>query len=503
MKRRGFNLIEMIVAVALLGIISLGLFVLLKAPLDVSLSSQKEFDVQSSMRVTTETVDKSLKNATSAFLLTKKDKKFKNEWNYFMVDEDGDKTRIILQEWTKSGFVTRVLAEAPKDEIKYTITFKKASKPGLLNFRVLAEDLKRNKPYDITSDLKVLNVNTIVDQSKMDYSLSPPEKAGNCLAFRSDVPNPSKDEEGYHHVSISFVLDTSGSMRWGVDGSDGVSYDKRRISILKTELKKFFQTLVEQDKAGIVDVRLYPFSTKVFEGNPDFKVGNKYGRFLNLAKESKSPDYFNKMVDAMKVGGGTNVGDGIRFAYHGMKQYEEEKRTGPLPTGITKGDDLRIKHYLFVLSDGRPTFFSYTGASTTLPPSAYYPTPFRGRGSSALYYVISDNPVDDNLVNYGGLGNDVSRDEAEVKYVELVGNLVKAYNSKNPNEDVAVTVVGFSSIAQDNAYCTRIGKSAGAEAGADGKYFKDCKSPEALQAVFKSFSESVVADTLWYISGPE
>lgn len=495
MKQKGFSLTELIIGIVLLSIVSAGLFAVLKFPADANIYTQKEFDVQSDLRKASDTINVYTKNATAAFLLTKHDNRFKSFWNYFICEVSDGFSRIVLYKWNGSTHEKIVLAELPDDEVTYDIGFQRNEDGKLLRYFINAEDIKRNRNYDIESEVKVLNSSNIIDEAKMNYRLSPPQKRANCLAFRSDIPDPDTHDQGYHHVLISFVLDTSGSMEWNLDGYNTGPANKRRINILKEELKKFFQKLKDQDKTGVIDVRMYPFSTRVFDANSNFEPANIYGKYLSIKDNTLA--YFNGMVNSMNVGGGTNVGDGIRFAYHGFKKYEDEKRSVP------GGENLRIKHFLFVLSDGRPTFFSYTQKPWELNPDEYDPYEFFSQTTGKMRFVYSDRAIDWNKVKYGGRGNNVSPDEAEIIYIERLGLKVKAYESQNPKEGIDATVVGFSNNSIDNKYCNRIGRALGTKQGDDGKYYKDCNSPEALQAVFDAFTESIVAATLWYVSGPQ
>lgn len=567
MKRKAFNLVEVMIAVALLGIVSLGLVVLLKLPIDVNIYSEKEYNVQSDLRISSETVNGVVRDATAAFLLTKNDNKFTKGWNYFICEEEDGKSKIVVYEWKDTAHVKRVLAEIPAKEVEFSVEFEKSSDGNLLKYNLLAKDISRNKDYKIETELKPLNAFNITDESTVNKSLNPPRKVANCLAYRTDRPKPDKEDEGYHHVSVSFVLDTSGSMEKNLANGDPSSNSDSRIYKLKQQLISFFATMKAQDKGGIVDVRLYPFSfymayNTATEGNINmdsgtlrtmgtakndnrfFQYGEKYGSFQNI--KSTDLSILNNMVDSLTPGGATNVGDGIRHAYHGIKEYEEKIRKQP------GGKNKRIKHYLFVLTDGVPTYCTLTTAPVAYNISGdtseiYDPatirvfsrkryhdiggTPYfsahflygfkKGTDGSSVY--LHSGYTNDELV-YSGNGTNVDKGkylnrqlkdntgsgsfdspgyEAEIKYVDQMSGFVKKYRSKNPKEPVDVTVVGFSSRNEDNAYCDRIGEALGAPKGLDGKHYKASTSDKAVQAIFKSFTESVVSSTLWYVAGPQ
>lgn len=515
MKRRAFTLVEIVSAVVLLSIVSVAIYMLFKSPLDVNIYSEKEFNVQSDIRLSSETINTKVKNATAAFLLTKKDKIFTNGWNYFITDEDDDFSRIVLYEWNGKSHVKKILSEFPKDNVVFDIGFQRNKEGNLLQYEINAEDIKRNRDYNISSEVKVLNASNIIDESRTDYSLSPPKKRANCLAFRSDRPDPTVSNSGYNHISISFVLDVSGSMKEKIGGGS----NEIRMAVLKDSLKKFIADIEAQDKAGIVDVRLYPFAEYMGSGNQKFEYLKpdklkyilddssedvEYKRYFNIKKRSLS--FFDTMVDSLKPFNTTNVSDGLRFAYHGISEYEKR-------IIATKGSKKRIKHYLFVLTDGIPNEYTWSylrekSSSGTMlagvPESEVYKPHFHedvfDNGTKRKRYFIKSTAT--NKDYYTIRSYDVQNYNWTNKYIELTSGEIKKYRTKFLKEPVDVTVVGFSGNPNDLKRCNMIGQMLGAPLE-DGKYYKHCNSSGALQGVFKSFTESVIASTLWYISGPQ
>lgn len=531
MKRRGFNLVELVIGIALILIVSAALFMLLKTPVDLKAYSNREFEIQSDLRFSSETIDKQVKTATAAFLLSKKDKDFKSNWNYIICENEEEYSRVILYYWdTKTKtHLAKSLAEMKLDEVEYSLNFQKSSDGSLLKYYIKADDKERNKDYKIESEVKVLNSINIIDETEMDYSLGTPQKLGNCLAFRSDRPNPDLEDEGYHHVTVSFVLDTSGSMTENLAGTQRnyKPVEQQRINILKKVLKEFFQTISSQDKEGIVDVRVYTFSSHMADNNPKFKYTEdlldpktsvtEYDKFFNV--KYRGTDFFvgtstvTGLVDAITVAPGTNVGDGLRYAYHGIKKYEELRRGEP------GGANKRIKHYLFVLTDGQPTYYTFTRRPSELNSGEYDPVAFRtGSSGTKYHYVYSPRKVD--LAHPWNVNQDISGmvpkplvealskpihsgKDYSFEYVERLGAFIKSYRTANDvPESIDVTLVGFSAKASDNARCDDIGKAIGCKYEG-GHYYKDCASPEALKTVFKAFTESVLASALWYVSGPQ
>lgn len=546
-KKGAFTMVEMVIVLAILGFISAALVILLKTPIDTNVYSEKEFDVQSSLRTSSETINQLVRKSTAAFLLTVDSKtKFSRAWNYLVVENDEDHSSIVLYEWDGKAHVKKVLTEFGVDDVLFSINFEKtlhskeipvtssAVTPtsiqggNLLRFKIGAKDLTRNKDFEIVTELKPLNSYTIVDNSKMDYSLTPPKKSANCLAFRLDRPNPDMEDEGYHHVAISFVLDTSGSMNRGLNGSGSPPYDQSRIYILKKVLNTFFENIYKQDREGIVDVRVYPTSAKMARGRNEVRFEYTsdlldngaplpYDKYFNVKK--RGVNFFNGsggLVKSINTESGTGIGDGLRFAFHGMKRYDDLRRSGD------SGKSKRIKHYLFVLTDGIPSYFTFTRDKSKVPSGHYSETPFMTEKVSKMpcYYVYSDDPVDQ--IHPWSVYKNGKYEPAQDPYDSSFGiecfsphngngdkamdyvREVVAYGKKNIIKDleVDVTVVGFSAQNFENASCNEIGKILGA-VPEGGKYYKDCASDEALQVVFKAFTESVINDALWYVSGPQ
>lgn len=535
MKHRAFSLTEMIIAIVLLAVVSAAVFMLIKTPGDFNLYSQKEFDVQSDLRYSSSIVDSSIKNASAAFLLTKHDTMFKKGWNYFMNEEEGGYSRLLLYEWDGTGHVKKILSEFPSDNVVLKLYFQRKTDGGMIKYNIEANDKKRNKEYKVESEVKVLNAANIIDESKLDYSVSPPEMRANCLAFRSDKRDPSVSSDGYDHISVSFVLDTSGSMDAAVDGGWATSSKKSRIKILKEVLTKFMEDIVTQDMSGVVDVRIYPFASYMAEGLrkysylpesewdnmvDDSTSYNNYDKFINAKKRGLS--FLKKMVNDLRTSNATNPADGLRYAYHGINQYEKIMIERARLKGKSK---VRIKHYLFLLTDGVPNreTFAYLKKTVTKPdgttvvldgvsPDDVFPlalptvNDFDGyeRENGYVKNTLACNPAMSprnwRARGYVWAGYDVGSNLDQ--YIKLISGQIKGHKTPYINESIEVTVVGFSSRAYDNQKCNMMGRELGA-APVGGNYYKACDSDDALKAVFKGFTENILADTLWYVSGPQ
>lgn len=545
MKRKAFTLTEMLAAVVLVVIVASALYMLLKTPADFNSYAQREFDVQADMRHSSNIVDRSIKNASAAFLLTKHDKNFKNDWNYFISEVEDGYSRLVLYEWDGKTHVKKVLSEFPEENLDLKLVFQRETEGGMIKYGIHARDKKNSNVRKIESEVRILNAANIIDESKIDHSLSPPKKNANCLAFRSDRPDPSVSENGYHHIAISFVLDTSGSMSSQIGGGD----KNYRMPVLRNVLNTFIDTIYAQDQGGIVDIRIYPFADRMADNLPKFNYlppsewdemidttgsYNGYDKFLNVKK--RGADFLHDMINSLRSSTATNPGDGLRYAHHGMLQYQKIRRK--------ENSDARIKHYLFVLTDGQPNCVSLGYPETTkkddkghdiLGPdgkpiiveglktkgnkdeievlgTSLGTRKSYGGTSREVYYVKGvKNCVDamENKSNQaeGYVWAEYDYTHPSDEYIRLISKEIAALRTPGLNEKVDVTVVGFSGSSRDNAKCNMMGRALGAEATTNksGKkvYYKDCNSKDALTAVFQGFTEAVLNDALWYISGPE
>lgn len=505
-KKKGFTLVELLIAIALLGILGIMIANLVRIPIKAHQMSEKEYDVQSELRSTSELVNNSIRNATAAFLLSKNDTHFADDWNYLICEKEDGMSRVVLYRWNGGMHDRQVLAEASANEINYSIEFKTAGEGQLLDYDIVATNIQTGKKDDVTSKVKPLNSFNIMDNSKIDYTLSPPRKSANCLAFRTDKPTvEGGGESGYHHVSVTLVLDASGSMNWNLAGTTEHDANNARIALLKKELHKFFETLKDGDKDGIVDVRIVPFSMNAFDGNQSFARGRKFGKFLNV--KSNGIPYFKSVVNGISTASGTNVGDGLRLAYYDLLKYENDKRS------VSGGSKKRIKHYLFVLTDGVPTITTTTNTPNPDDDQEKSTIFWQGKGYQERYFVLSEYPK--GLIVFQGRGRYVDEKHysdpnkpgffGEIKYVEKVAEKFKNYRAKNPHpENVEVMVIGFSASRRDKAYCDRIGKALGAKKNALGAHYEDCSTGADLGTSFKTFTESVLkAANLWYVAGPQ
>ena len=601
--KKGVTLLEMVVVVAIVMIISLTVANLLLFPTKANEASSKEYKVQSALRYGSQVVNTSVRDASAMYLLTKEppedlDRDLDRAWNYLICEQKDGISSVVKYEWNKTTkkHVKKVIAEAKDENVNFSINFENTGGGKLLKYSIVANYMDSEREEKVMSEIKPLNSFNIVDNAKIDISSG--KKVGNALAFRNDLIDPDMGgEEGFDLITVSLVLDVSGSM-WGdmdgwyvegayesavngyrkpgdgnkafftkypfdkdkptdggsgsgslihtvpyigrdkvkhwtvgyredklcwkvpdswkvlktseASGSHGVEYwevpdswvipdgwrephpteprvvyceksryklsdDEHRHMILRKNTKKLIEKLMTSENKDRIRVGIYPFSIAVFSrGNPPDKFKPKLLQEGGTSNEA----HLKKLVDDMRLGGGTNAGDGVRWAYHDLLKLEKEN------------PDKRMKHFVLLLTDGQPNMHS----SKSKGGPSYY-----GEGNSGLVsewvaglmYAVNTAKLVDKFPEEG-----VDKDGNTVKPIPGISDRA---------EEMDFTIIGFSNKDADNANCDRIGIAGGAAIDAStGQHWIKAGSDVALEAAFASFAGKILdKSTLWYITAPK
>lgn len=332
-KSRGFTLIEVIVTVAIVAIgISLAAQMMIFS-MNGQKSAEKEFDFQSQMRLTSQTLNSEIRKATVLFAIPQKTFETKKpEWNYIGL---ADKNTLVSYIWNKDKNThdERILIKS-EDDKSFNLFFKKnAVNSNMLEFNLqgFLNDAPESR-MSIRTELEAMNSLVVEDGGTEGYPAT-------AIAYRTeDTPQPKTKEGAKVAMAISLVLDRSGSMKDKMDG-------KEKMDILNDEVKK----LIEKFKVMAVDndmdiyISIIPYSN---HANPD-KSGS---HDMKIANERT---YTN-----LNDGGGTNTGDGLRRGYYSLKYLNDNKSTFKLT-------DKKIVSSIILLTDGDPTKYSYTGSDAS------------------------------------------------------------------------------------------------------------------------------------------
>jgi len=170
-----------------------------------------------------------------------------------------------------------------------------------------AENLNASMSTERTVDKNEILLN---DTFKINYSIIPQP-----IPCEIAAPNPDRE--------IILVIDTSGSMRWNIDGQETNKDASKRITIAKNAALKFIQNIGSNDKVKLSLVS-----------------------YENIAYVEKGlTTNFNdvkKAINNLNADGGTNIGDGLRRAYYELINGNSE-----------------AEKYIILLTDGEPTYHSY------------------------------------------------------------------------------------------------------------------------------------------------
>lgn len=512
---KGFTLMELIISIGIASIVLILTFQLLFLGNKIYNKTSVEYDIQAQIRYAVETINQNIRYSTVAFAVlgdhyTGAEDKLTKEWSYIGLSED--KKEIIHYKWdeTQKKHIKNILVSS-NDDLKFDLSFKQD--PKYENERIISYSLKatkddnKTKITEINTELEAINAIQIVDRGMHTT------KKAVALAYRTD-PTPTAQSQ---KAAIAMILDTSGSMAYDMDGTspsknvkwgniigelkvngikqnigepakvsssqwldsgywyynsggnlyqsywEPTSYPNRgyvvknnRISILKDQA----QLLVEQFKVNKIegDLKIIPFDTKA-----DTTTNWQDIELKNIDLKAT--------ISSLTAIGGTNTGDGLRVAYHSIKEKNK--------------NEIR-RNYMIVLVDGVTTY--YSGTSTNF---------FIGEGTAST-------------IN----GNGSSLDTVGENYVKKIGEIIqKDYN-------ITTFVIGFSDKWKDNEYVELKSVNTIAEAcGIGNQHFFNtsnksnpvksnpeyvfwAKDEASLQNVFNSISKYIMAD-FWQVLGPD
>lgn len=376
MNNKGFTLIELIISIAIFGVVLTATYSMLNIGIQSHEMVIDSSEMQSDVRYSLETVNEKIKYATAGFAVTKDDFDPSNniladKWNYFGLT--ADKKSFAHFKWNseEEKHEVNILATAPEDII-YDITFKKATdkEDNLIEYEL--KGMKNDKEvFDVKTQLDALNAIQIIDWG--DY-----HKRAIAFAYRTDE-TPTIDDPVI--AALNMIIDKSGSMGWSIDGYDGT-----RMELLKETLTAddgIFKIL----KDSYAYVSFTPFSSSAFLGKDYISIADKYQEIINY-------------VNGIGTGGATNTGDGLRRSYYKMKYFNENKEDYGL------NSSQKIKNYLILLVDGQ---------TNTASLEDYY-WDYINNGWQFQYEFYLNDGEHNYLTQYGNSGDE---------YVEEVGKMIQ------------------------------------------------------------------------------
>lgn len=451
---KGFTLIEILISIALLGIIISMAFSMLPIGRNSMALSVNEYELQSSMRLAAQKTNNYIRFSTAIFTIPKlsfRENNFTQGWSYLGVKEVEITPGVMGSEIVNYKYVSEnnwaqeVLVPAKKD-LYYELLFKK-NKPHYID-KLLTVKISgyinnggaKVKKISIDTELEALNALQVIDKST---DLNPAV----AIAYRTD--NRPLGIVGH----IALVLDKSGSMSADLEGRNK---GKTRIKILREEAKDMIDKFSQETN---IDICLVPFATSANNPKP----------FRN-AKNNR--DELIGDINSLEALGGTNTGDGLRRAYHSLKKHNFEVKNGAAPS-----------NYIIVLVDGVTTFASV-------------------KSYTDREFITNDGNVDERYLDYNNpykykrdgqiAGNGAELDSKGTEYVNTIGSLIKTGNFAK------VYVIGFSAIEDELKSVNDIATACGSPKE---RVFR-ADSADSLKNIFTTIQQEIMND-LWYLQGPK
>lgn len=546
--KRGFTMMELIIAISLgLMVLALGTQLIFSSSKG-SVFATKEKELQDANRIFLERTNNSIKYATAVFTVPTKtfnatdNSKLSKDWNYIGIKKDvtiparltssgkehkaqtalvdlkyvgsgavapsvslGDDQTLITA--IKSGgerlyFVQTIIAfseEVNGTEFVYDVVFSKTDSNKFSSSR-------EGKGLDYKLNVKAMN-GTGTTKTEVDYGTvlskitalnslqvvdkGTPENPAVALAYRTD--NIVKNKGGVYGV-VSMVVDTSGSMAWDIDGNDGVPVPLRRITILKKNAKEL---LNQFSVTKNTDVMIIPFASTVKQ------TGGKYPEFYSASTDKS---ILEKEIDGLNAKGGTNTGDGLRYAFYKMGEHNQT---------ITKD----YKDYLIILVDGESSHSMVKNPVTRrkklisfdfINDNKFYTTSFPRDNVYVLESYRSGHTV---LLGDGATRQDKEHGKNYVTHIAK--NLYDNPYAKISNRDSAAAIdrmikegnvflIGFSKDVVNDPALKKIAEDFHIDTKAQGdqKRYFEATSAVDLSNALAGIGAAITKD-LWMINGPE
>ncbi|MCK9442991.1 MAG: VWA domain-containing protein [Tissierellaceae bacterium] len=386
-KAFGFTLIELILTIALFSLIVLIGFSILNISSKPLTIVNMEYNVQSNIRGTISSISNYIEKSSAIFIhadiepvftdndlfsiaddtneVIKLDDNFintqnsskKNEflsaiekykgWNFLVFSDDGKELREFTYK-TENGKgyyeLRRIINRQTVDgkDIVYNLEFKKNSPElydNLISF-ILKGNLENEDYIEITTEMKAYNSLQVVDRSGYEQ--------GRVLFYKENLES---------QAAVAMVLDTSGSMK---DKTIYEGQNIKKIDALKKSSKKLINSF-----AGLNNTELSIIKFNTNANNPNI-----------LKPVSSNISSLLQEIDKLVEGGGTNIGDGIRRAYHILKGYND--------TSLAHEEAYK---YLIILMDGVPTYGSVNNKSYEYKEFDQDKGTILDEGNGNLYYL--------------------------------------------------------------------------------------------------------------------
>jgi prepilin-type N-terminal cleavage/methylation domain-containing protein len=474
---KGFTLIELVIAIALVGMFITISGTLINMSFRVHSQTIDEYEINSTVRIASAQVNEIVRYSKAVFALpndyVEDVDKMDPGWSYFAVSQDKHRVSNYVYDSNLGEHVEQVIVDE-KPNIEYELSFVKynsTQSDNLINFKIVAyvtsvddegNTVRTGNKIEYNSKVEALNSLQIVDKGTL---LSPSV----TLAYRNDS---SAQGTGRTQVAkVTFVLDVSGSMDENINGDSKINHLERAlIGYTKQNgdvVEGIFNMFAHEKN---IEVSVVPFSATANYPSPD-ETSDTEHPFFNAYDDLAT---LKTTYSDIPTDGSTNTGDGLRRAYYRHLDFD------PVSNGYA--NDVEEYDYMIVLADGETNrstwwgnyyrewvWFSYR--TYFLPQNEY-----TGRGGVSLEtYTDSVNRV------YSVNRNNNS-------YVQTIGNMIQGQN-------ITTYIIGFGEGL--NTFITNLGTYL----HSDHVYNYDDEDFD-LDEVFENIANDIMAE-LWLVSGPQ
>jgi len=496
--KKGFTLIELIVVMAIIALIGGSVTTLLVFGYNVFGKANRDFQVQSDMRLALEETNDLVRYANAMFAVPGVEY-LDDEWNYIGLNEDN--TMIINYQWdpvNETHIQTPMVG--PYEGVTFNIGFYKEDNIEKDNtiqvyFEMYSND-GTSKRFNIQTGYEALNSLQVVDYGTELFPAT-------ALAYRSD---DFHFENYLLKVNITLILDVSGSMNWKLNGDTTSTLSLRRNYILKEKTRGLIESFAMNSNDDIeINIALVPFSTS----------GNAVKVFRNVKTEKAALlSDVNSLCNgtSYNCSGGTNTGDGMRRAY-----YSQLSKTQNQIDNMSTTRDTKIKNYNIFLTDGETTYRTIQQVQT----GSYNETVcvrWNKSGSRCLeygtqvvpiyetqFFTDNGNITENTSTIYTGPylgGNGSSTSTSNNNYVATIGAMlggILPVNNYTGTDELFVTnyIIGFTASVSDTA----INFIASSTNTPTERIYR-ASSGDDLALSFSEIQLSITNDT-WHYVGPK
>ena len=535
--KKAFTLVEMLVVIAIIGILILLFLPLISTPVKTGASTEREFTMQTNMRAQLEEINDRIRTSSSIVYMDKKpypsdnfmdtvpDGYLKKNWNYLIAEKDGKgKSRIVYYRWEKDKHIVKVL-DADDDKTDYNIEFVTPDEKRVA-YKITANDKEKEKREKvIETDIISQNSYEARDESRKrgdvkhrDGSLI---SVSNALAFRYGTMDISQEEiKDISTPIVGIVLDMSASMMFKMNGSKGsdniISYRSGRVS-LKYNGRNYELTDTNWNRNGFpsslngANLKLWNIdASNISNGKLSLQSDTrmeilrpKLVKFLDqltsYVKKSGSNAFVSlNTFHCKSERDGAEVKELDEAGLGALKEDVKYLTTNPsgrisgdrASGGTNLGDGIRRTYYLL-------KHFSDSPEGKSIPKKTYSlllmmdgaPSYYSTSGGS---YHFGDGESEKLVQQNEGL--------MPLEYaIKASEKLIKKF----PDGEINAYVIGFSSVSVEKKRCEAVAKALGAKEVKDGRHYYDVSNSDELDAAFGDIViKAIDPSGLWKASTP-